>query len=198
VRACLAVLALAWALPAAAAPAPSVDSILSSLAASAKNVTSLSGEFTQKNRIKLFKQELRSKGRLVFKPPRYIRWEYLDPDPSVLELDGNKATLSAPGAPPKVFDLEHDATMRTIFDQLLMWLSPGALDRARADYDLSATGTAEQPTLILVPKATSPIAKAFQKIELRLDGKTWLIRGILLTEKNGDEKDITFPKLDRK
>ncbi len=78
-----------------------------------------------------------------------------------------------------------------------MWLGPGSLEHARADYDLSAGGTAEQPALTLTPKPSSPIAKAFQKIELRLDGKSWLLHSILLTEKSGDEKEITFQRLER-
>lgn len=193
----LVVAALLCAWPAAAAPAPAVDKILASLDASSKSVTTLAGEFSQRNKIKLFKQELKSKGRLFFRTPRQIRWEYLEPDPSTLILDGQKATLASPGAAPRVFDLAEDATMRAIFDQLLLWLGPGSLEHARADYDLSAGGTAEQPALTLTPKPSSPIAKAFQKIELRLDGKSWLLHSILLTEKSGDEKEITFQRLER-
>lgn len=191
-------LVAALALPALAAPAPPLDALLKDLDASAKRVSELSGEFTQRNRLKLFKQELRSRGRLTYKAPRYIRWEYLEPDPSTLVLDGNKATLTAPGAAPQVFDLERDATMRTIFDQLLLWIGPSGLERAKADYEMSVSGTAERPVLTLVPRATSPVAKAFKKIELRLDGKTWLLSSILLVEHNGDEKEITFTKLERK
>ncbi len=178
---------------AAAAP-PSVDELTAKLEASSKDVTSLSGEFTQRNKLKLFKQELRSKGRLYFQRPRKIRWEYLDPDPSTLVLDGERATLRTPGAAPQSFDLTKDATMRMVFDQLLTWLGPGSMTQARADYDLSV---AAGPILVLVPKAGSPIAKAFSRIELRLDAKTLLMKSILLTEKNGDEKEITFTKLTR-
>jgi outer membrane lipoprotein carrier protein len=182
---------------ASAAPPPSVDTLLAELSASAQKATTLSGEFTQKNRLKLFKQELSSKGRLFFQAPRRIRWEYLSPDPSVMVLDADRATLRTPGAAPQVFDLAHDATMRAVFDQLLMWLQPGGLDHARADYDLSTAGSGGEPILVLVPKASSAVAKAFSRIELRVDGKSHLLRGIKLTEKNGDEKQIEFGKLER-
>ena len=59
----------------------------------------------------------------------------------MLVLDGNQATLTTPGAAPQVFDLDKDATMRAIFDQLLTWLGPGSLAAARDDYDLSTGGT---------------------------------------------------------
>jgi len=184
-----------------AAAAPSVDVVLQKLAAGGRDSRRLDGEFTQRNRVKLFKQELRSTGKFSFEKPRKVRWEYVDPDPSVLVVDEKRATLTTPGTAPQVFDLERDATMRTVFDQLLLWMGAGGSDgdgaKLRADYDLTTAGTDAQPTLILTPKATSPVARAFTRIELRVDAKTNLLRSILLVEKNGDEKEITFSSLKR-
>jgi outer membrane lipoprotein carrier protein len=180
----------------AAEPVP-LAALVAEVDAAKAGVETLAGEFTQKNRVKLFKQELSSKGRLYFKKPRQIRWEYTAPDPSLLILDGNQARMTTPGAAPQVFDLDKDATMRAIFDQLLTWLGPGSLAAARDDYDLSTAGSAAAPTLVLTPKPASAIAKAFARIELRLDRKTWLMKSILLVEKNGDEKEIDFSKLQR-
>jgi outer membrane lipoprotein-sorting protein len=181
----------------ARADAPALDNLVQKVDAQKASVETLAGEFTQKNRVKLFKQELSSKGRLYFKKPRQIRWEYLAPDPSVMILDGNKATLSTPGAAPQVFDLDKDATMRAIFDQLLTWLGPGSLAAAKSEYEMRAGGSATAPSLTLTPKATSPVSRAFARIELRVDPKTWLMKSIVLTEKNGDEKQIDFTKLTR-
>jgi outer membrane lipoprotein-sorting protein len=179
------------------ATVPNVDELVKRLEASSRDITTLAGDFTQVSRVKLFKKELRSRGRLRFRRPRQIRWEYVDPDPSTLILDGNRAILKMPDAPPQIFDLERDATMRAVFDQLLLWLSPGSLDGARADYSMTAGGSAEAPTLTLVPKAGSPLERAFRRVELRFDGRTGLLRGLLLVEKNGDEKEIAFTRLER-
>ncbi|HEX4456891.1 MAG TPA: outer membrane lipoprotein carrier protein LolA [Polyangia bacterium] len=180
---------------AAYAEAPALDALLKDVDAAKASVTTLSGEFTQKNRVKLFKQELIAKGKLYFRQPRQIRWEYTTPDPSTLILDGNRATLTSPGAAPQVFDLAKDATMRAIFDQLLVWLGSGSLAQARVDYDIASGGTTAAPTLLLTPKAASAVARAFTRVELRLDGKTHLLRAIALVEPNGDEKEIVFTKL---
>jgi outer membrane lipoprotein carrier protein len=185
-------------MPAAArAQALAVDEVVGKVDAAKAGVETLAGEFTQKNRVKLFKQELASKGRLYFKKPRQIRWEYTTPDPSVMILDGNQARLLMPGAPPQTFDLTRDATMRAIFEQLLTWLGPGSLAAAKTDYALSATGTPAAPVLVLTPRASSAVAKAFARIDLRLDPKSWLMKAIVLVEKNGDEKEIDFSKLAR-
>lgn len=186
---------LALAPTAHAAPPPGVDELLAALARTADKTESLSGRFTQTNRLRLFKKELKSEGRFSFARPRRIRWEYLAPDPSTLVLEGERATLTAPGAAPQVFDLGKDATMRAIFDQLLIWLSPGALAGAKADYALTTTGSATAPVLVLTPKQDNPVARAFRRIELTFDGKSHLIRSILLVEQNGDEKHIVFSQL---
>ncbi len=193
----------AWALVAAvlmvARPvlaADATEALLGRIDAASREVKSLSGEFVQASRVKLFKQELRSRGRFHFQRPRRVRWEYLDPDPSTLVVDGEKATLVTPGAPPQVFDLARDATMRTVFDQIFLWFGEGSLAKARADYDLAAGGTDTAPTLSLTPHAGSTVGKAFARIELRFDQRL-LLKTILLREPSGDEKQIDFTKVER-
>jgi outer membrane lipoprotein carrier protein len=173
-----------------------VASLLAELERGARDVRTLAGEFTQRNRSKLFKKELRSSGRLYFQRPRRIRWEYREPDPSTLILDGQRATLTTPGAAPQVFDLERDATMRAVFDQLLTWLAPGGLGEAGREYTLSTSGGDAAPTLTLTPKAGGAVARAFARIDLRVDAKAHLVRAIALTERNGDTKEITFTRLE--
>jgi outer membrane lipoprotein carrier protein len=199
IRALAAAMALAstFASGAALAEPPPLADVVQKVDAAKAGVETLAGDFTQKSRSKLFKAALSDSGRFYFKQPRQIRWEYTGLDQSVMILDGNKATLTTPGAAPQVFDLDKDATIRAIFDQLLVWLGPGSLAAARDDYELATAGTAAAPILILKPKLASTIGKAFSHIELRLDGKTWLMKSILLVEKNGDEKEIDFGKLVR-
>jgi len=180
----------------AAESEPRVSALLARLEKASSEVTTLSGDFTQKSRIKLFKQELSSTGRMYFQRPRRIRWEYLLPDPSVLVLDGDKATLHAAGAAPQIFDLARDAAMRAVFDQISLWLGAGSLSSARADYDLAASGTEALPALALTPRPGTPVAKAFARIELRFDGRL-LLRSILLREASGDEKEIVFARMDK-
>ena len=189
------VMLLSTAQAAADAP-PSVDKLVAQLGRSAAETKTLRGDFVQRNKVKLFKQELRSSGRLLFEKPRRIRWEYLEPDPSTMILDGQKATLKTLGAEPQTFDLSSDATMRAVFDQLLLWLGAGAPAKD-GDYALTTTGSAASPTLVLTPKDGSTLAKAFLRIELRIDGKTGLLGGLKLVERSGDEKDIAFVKLTR-
>jgi outer membrane lipoprotein carrier protein len=179
----------------AAAAAPD-QALLDRIDAAAKQTRTLSAEFTQKNRMKLFRKELQQKGRLFFQAPRQIRWEYTAPDPSVLLLDGQTATLRAPGSEAQVFDLDKDATLRAVFDQLLTFVGGGSISAAQAAYALEAEGDTKHPRLVLVPRPDGAVAKAFARIELSFDEQTQ-VRAIRLIEKNGDEKNIAFTKIER-
>jgi len=172
------------------------QAVLDRIDGAAQQTKTLSAEFTQKNRMKLFKKELRQKGRLYFAAPRKIRWEYTSPDPSVLLLDGQKATMRAAGGETQVFDLEKDTTLRAVFDQLLTFVGGGSIASAQAAYTLETEGTQKAPKLVLVPKGDSTVGKAFSRIELGFDDKSQ-VRSIHLVEKNGDEKDISFDKVER-
>lgn len=182
-----------------AAPAWGKDdtaALLRRLEASAASVRTLAGSFEQRSRMKLFKQEVRSSGRFAFAHPRRIRWEYVEPDPSTLTVDGERVVLRSPGAPSQTFDLARDQTMRPIFDQLFLWLGSGSFEAARSDYQMIAGGSGEAPTLTLTPKAGSPVARFVARVELQFD-RSLLLRRILLLERSGDEKEIRFSKVER-
>lgn len=161
----------------------------------------LSGEFEQKNRMKLFRQELTSRGRLFFEKgdkgaPARLRWEYLAPDRSVLLLTGDQAQLIMPGQAPRRFDTGKDGTLRAIFDQLGLWLGSGSLRDQKAHL-VRLLGTKAAPVLVLTPREQTPLSKIFARIELRLDGKSLLLRSLLLVERSGDEKELIFTRLQR-
>ena len=176
---------LAWA-------APSLDK----LDAAAKGTKTLTAEIEQTSRSKLFKQVLVQHGRLVFRAPRQIRWEYTAPDPSLLVLDGDKATMTSPGAPAQVFDLGRDPTMGAIFEQLLTFVGGGSLSKAESAYTLTVGGSDKAPTVTLVPKPGTPADKVFSKIVLTFD-KASVVDKIALLEKSGDEKTIVLSKIVR-
>lgn len=179
-------------LPAVAWASPSLDK----LDAMAKGTKTLTADLTQTSRSKLFKQVLVQHGRLVFRAPRQIRWEYTTPDPSLLVLDGDHATMTSPGAAPQVFDLRKDATMGAIFEQLLTFVGGGSLSQAESAYTLTVGGSDKAPMITLVPKPGSPADKVFGKIELTLD-RAGVVDKIDLHEKSGDEKTIVFTKIVR-
>ena len=193
-RLLVAALLLGGAAPAAADDG--LERLLARLEHASAQVESLRAEFTQRSRIKLFRKELRSSGRLLYQRPRRVRWEYLEPDPSTLVLDGDQASMRSGAAPPQLLDLARDPALRAVFDQLALWLGGGSLRAARTAYALSAGGSDEQPTLTLTPLPGTPAASTFARIELRFDPRL-LLRAIALREVSGDDKEVTFTRMER-
>jgi outer membrane lipoprotein-sorting protein len=207
----LACLALATAPLALAAPATPASSsaalspqqLIANLESAQQDLKTLSADFTQISRVKLFKQELHSTGRLLYlkgegdAAPSRLRWEYLRPDPSTLLLVGGQARLQLGNLPPQIFDTARDATLRAIFTQLRLWLGAGTFADAKDEYDLRSGGSTDRPALLLSPRPSSPLAKTFSRVELHLDGRSWQVARLLLVEQSGDEKEILFSHVKR-
>ena len=182
-----------------AAPLPSPTELMTKIDAVQKDLRSLRADFVQHSRVKLFRQQVSSEGRFLYAKgtPARLRWEYLKPDPSTMLLVGEQATLKMGSRAPQVIDTGKDPTLRAIFAQLKLWLGQGSLRDAEGEYEVKTGGTSDQPALILVPKPDSVLAKVFSRIELHVDGKTMLLRRLLMVEQSGDEKEVIFSKLDR-
>ena len=129
-------------------------------------------------------------------------------DPSTMLIVGDRATLRMGSREPQVFDTAKDPTLRAVFTQLRLWLGQGSLQEADGrDYDMSAGSTppAAKPgsatvasvALVLKPRAISPLAKTFMRIELHVDPKSLGLLRIRMVETSGDEKEIAFLKIRR-
>ena len=114
-------------LPASAAPLPSPTDLMNKIDAVQKDLRSLRADFVQHSRVKLFRQQISSEGRLQYQKgePAKLRWEYLKPDPSTMLLVGDKAQLKMGQRPPQVIDTGKDPMLRAIFAQLRLWLGQG-------------------------------------------------------------------------
>lgn len=204
----------------AAAKGPAPQELIARMEAAQRDLHTLTAEFVQTSHVKLFKQELRSEGRLLyeraasqpaqpnFEPTVRLRWEYLRPEASTLVLFGEQAQMrmgkAGGSAPTQTFDLARDANMRAIFAQLRLWLGLGGAaaaslaspDIAR-EYDMRTGGDSAKPALLLFPRPGSLLGKTFSRIELHLDGRTWQLLRLLLVEQSGDEKEISFTRIQR-
>jgi len=188
--------------PAAAAPKappkapasrglPTVAELIEKVEKARAGQETLVGDFAQRKRLSLFRDEVRSTGRLQFRRPSKLRWEYLTPDPSVVILDGQKVTIKAPGQKPTTYDLARQPGLRALLERLLAALGPASLQAATQDFDLKVTGPA---TLLLVPRGD--LARHLVSMEMRFDA-TWQVAGFALREKNGDLTDVAFSGLRR-
>jgi outer membrane lipoprotein-sorting protein len=199
-RAALLVLAVALAAaPALAAPKkapasqplPTPAALLEKIEKARAGQTSLVGDFVQRKRLSLFRDEVRSTGRFQLRSPDSLRWEYLTPDPSVIILRGHTVTVATPGQKPQTHDLRKQGGVKALLDKLLAALGPATLKSATQDFDLKVTGP---QALRFTPKGD--LAKHLQSMEMRFD-PSWQLAALAWREKNGDHTEVVFSGLKR-
>jgi outer membrane lipoprotein-sorting protein len=175
----------------ASQPLPTPAALIGKVEQARAGQASLVGDFVQRKRLSLFRDEVRSTGRFQLRSPDKLRWEYLKPDPSVIILAGHTVTVKAPGQKPATYDLRKQAGLKALLEKLLAALGPATLKSATQDFDLKVTGP---QALQLTPKGD--LAKHLVSMEMRFDA-TWQVASLSWREKNGDRTDVTFAGLRR-
>ena len=154
--------------PAVAAPLLTATELMTRIDAAQKDLHSLRADFVQHSRVKLFRQQISSTGRFLY-------------------AKGTPARLRWEYLAPD------PSTMLLVGDQAR--LTPVLLT-AFAFTGLLFIATCANLALLL-PKAQSPLSRVFSRIELHVDGKSMLLRRLLMVEQSGDEKEVVFGKIER-
>ncbi|MDR2945539.1 MAG: outer membrane lipoprotein carrier protein LolA, partial [Candidatus Adiutrix sp.] len=103
---------------------------LLALKAELSGIVSLSGEFVQEKKLNFLAEPLVSKGKFHFSRPDYLEWEYVEPAPSGLTVQGGRAEAWAGPPEKRVKQPEGMAeAARLVAGQVMLWmnLDPEAL-----------------------------------------------------------------------
>ena len=86
-------------------------------------VNSFSCDFKQVRHLAIFPSPVEFSGRLILARPDRLRWEFREPLPSVLVLNGKKGFKCSGEGPVREFRLDTDPVMRVVATQLWAWTS---------------------------------------------------------------------------
>ncbi len=167
-RACLFLLLAAafCALPVRAAPAPgtaivvpdiplsgeATKSVLARLRDGMKNLSTLRADFTQQKHLAMFSRTLVSQGKLSFRAPDSLRWEYTNPVRSGFIVSGGKgAAWSAAAGEMHKTGLKENPEFSTLADQISIWLTFDE-EAIRRQYTVEAMSE-DPPIIRLTPKS---------------------------------------------
>ncbi len=183
-----------------ASEAEELHSFLEEIQNASEQVHSFSSEFVQERRLALFSEPVIFHGSLNVVRPDRLRWEFTSPIPSVLIFNGDQGMRCNDKAAPVDFNLGSDPVMRTVAEQLWLWLG-GDYSRLEDHYLLEKEGT----SLRITPKdeavgeyigavtiAFNSISKQPEKVEIvEPEGDSTLIsfHSYVL---NGDTPDALF------
>lgn len=151
--------------------------------------------FTQRKRLKLFRSEVVTKGRLFYARPDRLRWETLPPDASTLVVVGSRAELRLPDERPRTIDLRRDRAMATLVEQMLVWLGARPADRLQRWYRVKRIRDAQGYLLTLWPRAPA-VRKRIRSVQVRFD-RGLQLRDIHLEHPGGDTSHIELREVKR-
>lgn len=168
---------------------PSLSGLLENLEAAHENIRDLEADFSQTTNYAGFDTPIVSKGRLYFKKPGLLRWEYTEPNRNQVVINGGKVWIYTPELAQVIVRPFTEATYSQIPLRLLA--EAHHLDR---DFDIeeSLGETGGPPGLrwmLLRPKQTDGNLKT---IDIGIDSKKHLIMRMKITESTGGTSEIIF------
>lgn len=166
--------------------APEMDRFFQEIQAVSARVQSFSSEFVQERRLALFAEPVIFHGKLTVIRPDRLRWEFTAPVPSALIFNGKQGMRCTDKAPPAHFDLGSDPIMRTVAEQLWLWLG-GDYSKLNEKYHMTSQGT----SLVITPKE-QVAAEYIGAVTITFNAATKQPEKVLIAEPGGDSTLISF------
>jgi len=178
--------ALLYCLLSSHAQADDLESIVTRLQGRYETVHELSADFTQANFSKGMGASVTTAGRVYFKKPGMMRWEYDNTDGDLLISDGTTIWL---------FQADLGQVIESSADVTGDGGNPAhnfltGMGRLRDDFDISLAGTTPKIyRLELLPKIDHP---SISRITINVDKTTLLIMGTTVLDQFGNKTKVTF------
>jgi len=161
--------------------------LVASIEKAHKQLTSLSANFTQVKTSTLFTDKVVQKGKMQYKSPKQLRWEYTSPKAMTVIFSNGKVLLKTSKGttsnPNKMLGEMGNMIINTI---------NGSFLKENTDFSVryykNKTG---QVTASLTP-INKKIKAYYKNITIVLNSSTHLADKVVLTETNGDVTTITF------
>lgn len=151
------------------------------------NLLCLQADFVQERTSAVFAEPVVQKGKMYFKSPDKLRWEYTEPQPIIIIFNQGKSLLkTATGqvdAPNKMIDELGKMIISTVNGDNFIDNKNFTLE-----YIKNENGGIDA---VLTPKSRK-IKALYGKIVVRLDAESFLADEVVMEEANGDSTKIMF------
>lgn len=162
--------------------------VVSAIEKAHKQMTSLSATFTQEKSSSMFTEKVVQKGKIFYKSPRQLRWEYTTPKSMAIIFSNGKVLLKnekgTTNNPNKMLSEMGNMIMNTINGNLLQ----DNTNFQTKYYKNSKTG---DYVVVLTP-LNKRIKAYYKDITITLNAKTYLADKVVMNEVNGDSTAILF------
>lgn len=156
----------------------------------AKGMKTMTCDFVQTKQTKLLTSAAVSKGRLSYRQPDWLCWEYLSPTAHTFKIDGRKVITSDSRRTREV-DIRRNRMYREMA-RLMTNIMSGQSLVSDEDFQVTlapADAKKSEWVATLVPRRKE-VRRMFSTIVLRVTPDRWLVRQVELIEAKGDKTVI--------
>ncbi|MDE6296759.1 MAG: outer membrane lipoprotein carrier protein LolA [Muribaculaceae bacterium] len=155
-------------------------------------IKSMSCSFTQTKHLSLLKDKMVSEGKMWYKSPGKLRWEYTSPYKYQLIFNGTKVYVANKNR-KDVIDTKSNRIFKEVARIMMETVTGNALSNS-GDFTRTVSKDNSSYLVTLVPKKKE-VKQMFTKIVLHFSQKGYSITEIDLYEKNGDRTNIRLKNL---
>lgn len=161
--------------------------LVNSIEKAHKQLTSLSANFTQEKSSSLFTDKVVQKGKLNYKSPKQLRWEYTSPKAMTVIFSNGKVLLKTEKGttsnPNKMLGEMGNMIINTI---------NGSFLKENSDFSTRYYKNKGGQYVVVLTPVNKKIKTYYKSISITLSNSTFLADKVVLTEVNGDITTITF------
>jgi len=157
--------------------------MVSRVNAAAKQVRSLTCDFTQTKTLSFLKDKVVSRGKMVYAQSGRLRWEYTSPYAYVLTIADGKVRIKS-GKQSQQIDLKSSKLFQSIA-QMMVGTITGQCLKEGGDFGIEMYSGGGKMEARLTPK-TRDLKAMFSSIRIRFDAAKALPERVEMREKNGD------------
>jgi outer membrane lipoprotein-sorting protein len=152
-----------------------------------KQLSTLSASFTQEKTSTLFTEKVVQKGKLNYKAPKQLRWEYTSPKAMTVIFSNGKVLMKneqgTTSNPHKMLGEMGNMIINTI---------NGSFIKENADFNARYFKNKSGQYVVVLTPVNKKIKAYYKTISITLSGSTFLADKVILTESSGDTTTITF------
>lgn len=162
------------------------EALLAEIRQAAAPVKAFRSRFIQERRLSLFAEPVIFHGSLTVVRPDKLRWEFVSPVPSALIFNGRSGMRCTDQAPPSRFDLDSDPIMRTVAEQLWLWLG-GDYGTLGDSYQVRAEGNS-----LLIRPQDEKTREYVEQITITFEPRSMQPQRVVIDEPGGDATELRF------
>ena len=172
----------------AAAQAPDAPATLAGIQAFYANAQDLKAEFTQVYTYTVYGREETSKGRVFFKKPGKMRWDYTSPTKKLFIADGKTLWVYE----PEQSQYFKRSLASSQLPTALTFMSGKGNLADEFDAKLLKTADAESLYIELIPKKDEG---SYKSLRLLVDAKTFAVKASTVVDPVGNTNKVIFSKM---